>query len=385
MHRQIKNSILGLLILIAIQVAACERNTEEDHDLTESIQNFESNIIAWPVSIQEDTISLAGSIELEEIATVQASEMYFTKPRGFIAADSTGFVITGIWTPQGVETRAYDWNASLLWIEPDTLCVGGMPPTLGAITIRNEKIYVSIVSHRVLVLDRASGEQVSELTFPGEEELSNGAPFLHATSFAMGDSLYAFGWFSWIPGLEGICATVYDVDRKELFSIENNPDDYRGKLSECRVACSNNTVYFSSVAEDRIYSISEGGEVLACFTSGHTVKSELERPSTEGEPVLFPVTGALQFVFPDHLWILYGSGAFESDSSEIWQVNLSSGEAYKIALSNSAISFSVWDDNIAIVYRGNDADSVTSDFTSVWSSDDNYIQTGRLNYETESH
>ena len=231
-----------------------------------------------------------------------------------------------------------------------------------------------------MVRDRMSGDLLEEFTLPGEQELSNGAPIPFATSFAMSDSLRVLGWFSWVPRFEGICATACDVDNEELFSLGTHPAGYEGKLIECRVACSNNTVYFSSVAEDRVFSLSEEGEALTCFTSGHSSQRELESPSFSGCLVLFPVTANIQSPSPDKLWVLYGPGAFNSDSSEIWQIDLASREAYMLPLSAPAIGFCIYANNIAIMYRSEDCDSL-----GIWSSSENYIQVGSWNYENKSY
>lgn len=373
MYRQLINRVLFFILIINLQILACKQGTADERNLLEPSQDTESNIISWPLPILEDTVSLVGLIKFDEIAAIQASELHFSRLRGFITADSMGFILSGIWTSQGVETAAYSWDASTIWIDRNT-----HSPLLGASVIHDDKVYVSDLGRSIIVLDRISGDLLEEFVLPGEQELSNGAPFSFATSFAMSDSLIVLGWFSWVPGLTDFCATACDVDNEELFSLGTHPADYEGKLSECRIACSNNAVYFSSVAEDRVFSLSKEGEVLTCFTSGHYPQRELESPSVTGERVLFPVTASLQSTSPDILWILYGQGAFDSDSSEIWQIDLSSMEAYMLPLSASAIGFCIDANNIAIMYRSEDCDSLK-----MWSSSENCIQVGCWNYETE--
>lgn len=373
--------ICKVFLLSILLNMGCDHSSQAYREVyqTNQISGLSANLIQWPVVQYEDTILLVGLLEFQDIAMISASELHNTRPRGFIAADSLGIVISGIWTENGVETRAYDWNANQQWVDIDTLCVSGMPPTLGACAIAKDNVFISGVSHRIRVLDRTIGAPIAELTFPGQQKLDNGAPFLFATSIAAGNSLCILGWFSWIPGLSGICATVYDEDAKELFTVGANPADYTGKLCECRVTCSDSTFFFASVAEDRIFHFSKEGELSDCFTCGHIPQRELECPSARGEPVLFPVIGSLHFASPDNLWILHGPGGFATDSSEIWLVDLSRMEGYRLALTGMAIGFGVWEHNLAIVFRGEDEDLESME----WNSSKNYIQIGRWNYADE--
>ena len=215
---------------------------------------------------------------------------------------------------------------------------------------------------------------VLEDVFLGES--GHGCP--SASSISLSESNLACAWNGIVSAnVSGICITVFKSENmEELFSIRCDSVliENHISLAAC-VAQTDSTVFIANKTEDNIFELSLDGNVIRAIVGDHSQQRSLFPLSVRGEPmhITNPVISQIAFTSPDILWVLYGSGSFVPDSSEIWRVDLSTMNCSYITFSRIVKSFSVYEENIVISFSPNDVDSISLE----WDEENCYLSLGR--------
>lgn len=266
-----------------------------------------SNHITGP-----DTVLTVSRLTVEASDTLGACHLgYAGVPRGFVTADPAGFILSdiGFATPLP-EARAYGWDLALQWTFVDSSPPAPFHPLLGrACTYADSQVLLSTSAGggMLYLLDREDGALEGTIV------------------------------------LSGIL-----------------PDSESGGY--CAVALP---------SEDLVLLVDTCGEVARTITCGHGAARSFLTPSAAGPnvTVVNPVIADIQAGTAGRLWVLFGPGAFPTDSSEIWAIDLGSMEASVLPLSSLATGFGVWGDRVVIQTRGRDRNMETDS----WSDPENRI------------
>ncbi|MBD3278524.1 MAG: hypothetical protein GF388_09505 [Candidatus Aegiribacteria sp.] len=328
-----------------------------------------------------DTVTVTERLGLsEQMFIVTDPKWEISVPRGYLAANQDGFFISGLGLgslPVGVCHR--NWTGEIVWTYEDSTFSGGYPSMLGDCCVRGDSLMVSASLQKIMVLDVQSGSGPNWLTLYGNiggRLDSESSVFIEcAKSLDVSDEFLAICWGHMTVRKLGVAASVYNWQGEELFSLSPQ-SGMEGLLGECLITCSDSSIFLANVSTDLVLELSGEGELVRTLTAGYTAKDSLIKQSVRGgsSVVISPVISDIQYLERDELYVLYGPGAFSSDSSEVWRINLGTGEASVLAVSGNAIGLSVWDGRIVLSLRADDINSQTMH----WSDPENRILLGRF-------
>ncbi|NOQ23407.1 MAG: hypothetical protein GQ565_12280 [Candidatus Aegiribacteria sp.] len=328
-----------------------------------------------------DTMTVTERLALSEQSSILTDPKWqISAPRGYIAANQDGFFISGLGLgslPVGVYHR--NWSGEVVWTYEDSTFAYGFPSMLGDCCIRGDSLMVSASMQKIMILD-AHGDSVPNWlnlygNIGGRLDSESSAFIECGKSLDVSDEFLAICWGHMTVRRLGIAASVYNWQGEELFSL-CPPPGTEGLLGECLITCSDTSIFIANISTDLVLELSGKGEIVRALTAGYKAKGNLIQQSVRGQSavVISPVISDIHYLGQNELYVLYGPGAFSSDSSEVWRINLETGQASVLAVSGNAIGMSVCDGRIVLSFRADDINSQTME----WSDPENRILLGRV-------
>ncbi|PIE52497.1 hypothetical protein CSA37_06840 [Candidatus Fermentibacteria bacterium] len=139
-----------------------------------------------------------------------------------------------------------------------------------------------------------------------------------------------------------------DSSALELIALEDIPE-----CGYFNTAAGDSTILLNPNWLDQILEFDERGNLLRILTGNHFIADE-NTPSRSRH-----VIRHMEYLNSDVLAVLYGTACFPGDSSEIWCVNMVTGEYAVLPFSRSVSTFSATDDGYAAASSASAFDSAT--------------------------
>lgn len=342
-------------------------------------------LIPWPYEVEVHEVTEVGTLSFKETNRIIPSDFFGTCPSGAIA-DSTGIVFGAIFKPNlNIPfILSFSWDVKQQWCYADSNFYHGMIPMLGGLEFNDEYLHISTGYQRIHTLNRFTGEYISTSTLSGD--LGGAYNPNYTAVFSAGglnktENAFVFTWGGLVHDHTGICCSVYDkntlseIANFQRMEVEDRLDLW---LTICITACTDSTIFMARKGDDGIYEYSQEGVLLRSLSCGKTAQREMIVPSIMGGIIyiFYPVIADLEFVPPDRLWVLYGMGAFPSDSSEIWHINLSTLDSWRLPLSGNVTGFCVWENQMVICNRDTDVNPETKRYD----TERNFVRVGEWQY-----
>lgn len=363
-------AMIGFLILSCfVLMIACSPNSPIEIDWPEipsQITEFES-----PTRLQYEVIGF-----------IPAYTAYGCVGSS-IAANDDGIYVSEVATGVGEGIRAYSWEGEILWdvhADLDRIPDSYFDPQGLTCSDSKDEILVSAPHQYLIRLSSRDGNVTGYDTLDYRFQ----SPMLRDDNYIMecparyldfnGQYLAAVWPGSFAGMLSGECISVLNHgDFSGVLSIGMDSSLIESRsFIDASVALGDSTIFIASGGEDFIRELDITGNQLRGLAGPHILRRPLVESSHRGGGVYIenPVVEQLHYRSPSELWVLYGSGAFLSDSSEIWRVDLRNRYCSFIGFSRNAETFAIANDKLAIAFRPRDVDESTLD----WDTEECYIQ-----------
>jgi hypothetical protein len=291
----------------------------------------------------------------------------------FLACDSQGVYITAMGANNYQGISSYSWDGTHLWTLEDSIILGdrqivqsiGNSPSW-AIRSLNSELVVAYW-HNIVFMHNESNYENERIEI-GSISCITESSFTPLDFYSINDD-YLFAW-SLLHDLPSAALSYTDKELNCLWElsisehddvytlsrVSNNQEPvslltvnslpYRPTLN---IACAESTILINLDWQDTILELDYDGRIICELAGNHVALSERgEHGPPRARSCSRSIIGKIEYLGDDMLAILYGAGAFASDSSEIWCVDLNTGNYGILPFPQAVTTFSATMDNIVI-------------------------------------